>query len=105
MSIRGPARQRAKGTKLKNFRCSEELDAYLEDASRRLVKTQQDIIVEAIELDRDLSIELRAEGLQLLRGLGHSLGINFDEQPAKVIAIAAMRGLEAQDPSHRKPKK
>lgn len=105
MSIRGPKRAVSRPAKLKNFRCPDDVDAYLKSASAQLGRDQTDLIVGAIELDRDLSVELGSDGLERLRAFAEALGVSIDDQPAKAIALAVRKALDAEEAPARKPKK
>lgn len=98
VSVRGRKAQAApQGTKLKNFRCPEPIDRYLREVSKEEERDQTDIIVGAIELDRDLAQDVVEPERPRLESFAASMEMTMEGDSSKVLAQLIRRGLDAID--------
>jgi hypothetical protein len=80
--------------KPKQFRLPEHIDAYLKDTSRLEERSETEIVQYAIELDRDMSQGL-ADDTGRLRAAAVHLGVDYDRDLGRLLAMLTRRGLDA----------
>ena len=94
MGLRGRKPSEPAGpTKMKNFRLPLYIEEHLKAASQSSRRTETEIVLQAIELDRDLDQMLVSESARI-HAVAHRLGLDPDRDLAKVLAGLVRYGLD-----------
>lgn len=101
MSLREP--KPLDPTKPKLFRIPESLQKYLKESAVGS-RTQTDVVLEAVALDRDLG-RLLAPHRARLAVFAQSMGLDLDHGLARVVAELVVRGLDVYERDKKSPKK
>lgn len=87
-----------------NFRCPPELKKYIDDASDAPGRSKTEVITSALELDRGLETELRADEERIAAFAGAS-DLRTNKDLPVILARLVRRGLESWEREHRNGKK
>lgn len=81
-----------KAKSMVTFRCPPELRRYIDETAPATNRDKTEIITDALELDRDLAVELRPDYPALQR-FAEERGLDLDADLAKVLAQLVRAGL------------
>ncbi len=77
------------------FRCPPDIKEYLDVESGKPNRDQTEVIISALELDRDLDLKLRPN-IEHIEAYAASNSLDMDEQLAEILVRLIRGGLEAQ---------
>lgn len=104
VTLRGKRTDSSGAKQVVSFRCPADLWRYVEEAAQATGRDKTEIIIDAIALDRDLAVKLRAHAAQL-EAVADEGEMSLDRDLAEVLARLVRAGLLARVGSDEKKNK
>jgi predicted transcriptional regulator len=100
VSLRGPKESEDGPKAVVSFRCSRSLSSYIDEAARAPGRARSEVIISAIELDRDLAQKLRGE-VQRIENFASHGDLRMHTDLAEILARLVRRGLDAAEKDNK----